>query len=83
MRQDMLPLIASHYGTPTYVFDMQNLSKRVALLRSKLPAGTQLCFAMKANPFLAGALSRLTDKLEVCSPGEYEYTSFIMHNYKI
>lgn len=72
MRQDMLPLIASHYGTPTYVFDMQNLSKRVALLRSKLPAGTQLCFAMKANPFLAGALSRLTDKLEVCSPGEYE-----------
>lgn len=72
MQQDTLQLIASHYGTPTYVFDMQNLSKRVALLRSKLPAGTQLCFAMKANPFLAGALSRLTDKLEVCSPGEYE-----------
>lgn len=72
MQQDMLQLIASHYGTPTYVFDMQNLSKRVALLRSKLPAGTQLCFAMKANPFLTGALSRLTDKLEVCSPGEYE-----------
>lgn len=72
MQQDMLPFIASHYGTPTYVFDMQSLPERIALIRSRLPAGTQLCFAMKANPFLAGPLSRLTDRLEVCSPGEYE-----------
>lgn len=72
MQQNTLQLIASHYGTPTYIFDMQNLAKRIALLRSKLPTGTQLCFAIKANPFLTGALSRLTDRLEVCSPGEYE-----------
>lgn len=72
MQQDMFRLIASRYETPTYVFDMQNLSQRVELIRSRLPAGTMLCFAMKANPFLAGILAKQVDRLEVCSPGEYE-----------
>lgn len=72
MQQDMLQFIASHYGTPTYIFDIRNLSERIELIRSRLPAGTTLCFAMKANPFLAGAAAQLADRLEVCSPGEYE-----------
>lgn len=72
MQPDMLPFIASQYGTPTYVFDMPSLSKRIEQIRNKLPGKTRLCFAMKANPFLAGAAAQLTDRLEVCSPGEYE-----------
>lgn len=72
MQPNMLQFIASHYGTPTYIFDMRILSDRIEQIRNKLPSGTMLCFAMKANPFLAGVLARLTDRLEVCSPGEYE-----------
>ena len=72
MQQDIFQYIASHYETPTYVFDMRNLLQRVELLRNSLPNGTNLCFAMKANPFLAGVLTKLVDRLEVCSPGEYE-----------
>lgn len=72
MPQNIFELIASRYETPTYVFDMRNLSQRVDLIRSRLPNGTMLCFAMKANPFMAGMLAKLVDRLEVCSPGEYE-----------
>lgn len=72
MQQDMFRSIASDYETPTYIFDMQALAQRVAFIRQQLPKETKLCFAMKANPFMAGALADMVDRLEVCSPGEYE-----------
>lgn len=72
MNQDKLTLIASQYDTPSYIFDVSALNHQVHLIREMLPAGTMLCFAVKANPFLAGTLSKITDRLEVCSPGEYE-----------
>ena len=42
------------------------------VLRSLLPEDTGLCFAVKANPFLIPYVADLVDRLEVCSPGEYE-----------
>lgn len=65
--QDLL----SRYATPLYLFDGEVLRQRVAYLRSKLPQGVGLCYAIKANPFLAGYLSPLVERLELCSPGEY------------
>ena len=56
--------------TPAYLFDKQELRDRVAYLREKLPEGVRLCFAIKANPFLAEALRDEVDCFEVCSPGE-------------
>lgn len=72
MQENMFQSIASHYETPTYVLDLQTLTQRTELIRSRLPEGCMLCFAMKANPFLAGVLANIADRLEVCSPGEYE-----------
>lgn len=72
MQQDMFKYIAANYETPTYVFHKKKLVQQVDLIRSRLPAGTMLCFAMKANPFMAGVLAGMVDRLEVCSPGEYE-----------
>ena len=72
MQQDMFRTIASDYETPTYVFDMQTLAQRVDFIKKQLPKETKLCFAMKANPFMAGVLADMIDRLEVCSPGEYE-----------
>lgn len=31
----------------------------------------ELCFAIKANPFLVEALEAQADRYEVCSPGEF------------
>ncbi|MDE6025523.1 MAG: alanine racemase [Lachnospiraceae bacterium] len=72
MYEKKLMEIADTYGTPTYAFFEETLTKQVGLIRELLPKGTQICFAMKANPFLAGALADMVDKLEVCSFGEYE-----------
>ena len=30
-----------------------------------------LCFVMKANPFLVGPMAAMTDRIEVCSMGEF------------
>ena len=35
-----------------YVFDIPVLKKRVGYLRSRLPSGVSLCYAVKANPFV-------------------------------
>lgn len=64
--------IASQYSTPSYVFDIGELTSRTAMIRDALPNDVSLCFAMKANPFLTKVMGEVTDRLEVCSPGEYE-----------
>lgn len=63
--------LLTQYATPLYLFDGETLQQRVSYLRSKLPSGVGLCYAIKANPFLAGYLSPLVERLELCSPGEY------------
>lgn len=72
MNYEKITKLALQYGTPTYVFFEDILFNLTEKIRQSLPDNTGLCFAMKANPFLAGSLSHMTDRLEVCSPGEYE-----------
>lgn len=72
MNIEELRIAASTYGTPTYIFDVREVEARIRLLRSLLPEGTGLCFAVKANPFLIPYVADMVDRLEVCSPGEYE-----------
>lgn len=52
-----------------YLFDPQEFKKRVSFLQKAFP-GIPLCFAVKANPFLAGTAAEVLPRLEVCSPGE-------------
>lgn len=66
-----LTALAQEYGTPLYVFDERVLADRVRYLRSVFPEPLELCFAMKANPFVLPEVAPLVDRLEVCSPGEY------------
>ena len=56
--------------TPYYIFDEAVLKARADTLRSLLPKGAGLVFAVKANPFLAKWAAEITDRLELCSPGE-------------
>ena len=60
------------YGTPSYFFDMDLLKENFQTFREILGARAGLCFAMKANPFLAEQMAEMADRLEVCSPGEFK-----------
>ena len=62
--------IATTYGTPCYVFDLEVLKERVKQIRAITENRYQLCYSIKANPFLIPTMVGLVDKLEVCSPGE-------------
>lgn len=60
------------YGTPLYVFDIDEMKKKVNYFRERLWHGAGTCFAMKANPFLVRQMASVTDRIEVCSRGEFE-----------
>lgn len=62
--------IASKFGTPCYVFDTDELSLRALQIKKIVGDEINLCYAMKANPFLVQTMCENVDKLEVCSPGE-------------
>lgn len=70
MKNNQIERILQDYPTPLYVFDINILKNRVAYLRSRLPKGVSLCYAIKANTFVVNDLYPKIEKLEVCSPGE-------------
>lgn len=71
MERVMIRYAAKNYGTPSYIFDLDALKDRTEYIRESLGKNIGLCFAMKANPFIIKTLSALTERLEVCSPGEF------------
>ena len=75
---DELVKIADEYKTPTYVFDESEAAQRAKQIREILNAdreggaGVNICYSIKANPFLIPALLGVVDSFEVCSPGELQ-----------
>ncbi|GAB2594686.1 pyridoxal-dependent decarboxylase, exosortase A system-associated [Microlunatus antarcticus] len=68
-----LSLLAARVGsTPFFAYDRRLLTERVATLRSVLPDGLDLTYAMKANPMPAVVqhLAGLVDSIDVASAGE-------------
>ncbi len=63
--------IVEKYKSPFYLYDLKELKARTDLVRDSLP-GISVCYAMKAAPVLAPYMAEYADRLEVCSPGEYE-----------
>ena len=59
-------------GTPSYIFDLNIFNDNIRCMRENIQRDTSICYAMKANPFIVKYLSDKVDRLEVCSPGEYE-----------
>lgn len=58
--------------TPSYVFDLDVLEERMRGLRNRIPENMELCYAIKANPFLITPIDCLVEHFEVCSPGELD-----------
>lgn len=69
-----LNYFAGKDNTPAFIFDIDKLLHRALAIKDILTAhgkrNCNLCYAMKANPFLTAPLSEAVDKFEVCSPGE-------------
>jgi len=68
-----LTAVAAEVGsTPFYAYDRRILSAQVEKLRTALPPGIHLHYAMKANPMPAVVqhLAAITDGLDVASAGE-------------
>lgn len=59
------------YGTPMYVYDIDQAAAAVRLYREMLGDRAGLCFAMKANPFITRQMAERLDRIEVCSMGEF------------
>lgn len=72
MKEELIEEVVNKYGSPVYVFDIQEVKRRIRYLKSLLPEGVLLCFAIKANTFIVKEVEDEIDRLEVCSPGEYE-----------
>ncbi len=70
MTNEQLLALAREYGTPLYVFDADAFKTRADLVKSALGNRIDLCYSMKANPFLLRCLPESIRRLEVCSPGE-------------
>ncbi|MBQ9166260.1 MAG: alanine racemase, partial [Oscillospiraceae bacterium] len=58
--------------TPAYIFDMDILRTKVAMITEILSKTAKVCYAIKANPFIISAVDDMVPKYEVCSPGELE-----------
>ena len=72
MKNDKFQEIAEKYGTPFFLFEIDALFERIEVIKQKLQDRADLCYAVKANPFLISYLDQVVEKFEVCSPGEYE-----------
>ncbi|WP_259404075.1 type III PLP-dependent enzyme [Microbispora sp. H10949] len=64
---------------PAYVYDLAGLARHAAAVRAAL-AGTELCYAVKANPDpeVLRALAPYADGFEVSSGGEFEHVRALL-----
>lgn len=70
MNNDILQKLVQKVGTPFYVYDEDIFFERAKMVREAFGEGVELCFSIKANPFLLAKLPEIFAKIEVCSPGE-------------
>jgi len=58
--------------TPLFVYDFSMVKARIGRLRAVMPAGLDIHYAIKANPFapLIAAMAPLVDGLDIASQGE-------------
>ena len=59
-------------ASPAYVFSAKAFAERAKMVKDAFGEETDICFSIKANPFLLAVLPEEFSKIEVCSPGELE-----------
>ena len=59
-------------ASPAYIFSERAFAARAGMVKETLGNDTDICYSIKANPFLLAVLPDVFSKIEVCSPGELE-----------
>ena len=59
-------------ASPAYIFSERAFAARAGMVKETLGNDTDICYSIKANPFLLAVLPEVFSKIEVCSPGELE-----------
>ena len=72
MKHEQLEYASLRYRTPLYIFDTDILREEVKRFRKNLGKEIGICYAMKANAFLTEQMSEMTDRIEICSMGEFK-----------
>lgn len=72
MTDTILQEAAKQYKTPFYLFDIDELIQNVERIKKLAGEDINICYAMKANPFLVTALAEKVNRIEACSAGEYD-----------
>ena len=67
MKKELLESCAAMYRTPAYIFDTDCFRQTIRNLRDSFGKDVGLCYAMKANPFLADRAEKEADRIEICS----------------
>ena len=57
-------------ASPAYIFSERAFAARAGMVKETLGNDTDICYSIKANPFLLAVLPDVFSKIEVCSPGE-------------
>ena len=72
MTDTILQEASKQYKTPFYLFDIDELIQNVDRIKELTGEDINICYAMKANPFLVAALADQVNRIEACSAGEYD-----------
>jgi diaminopimelate decarboxylase len=71
MQDEVLRTSRENYGTPQYVFDLDTFYERYDYFKRIFGEEIAINYCMKTNPFLTDAALLKTDRIEVCSYGEF------------
>lgn len=61
------------YHTPCYLLSRAKARENVTILKKCLGEKIELCYAVKANPWLAELLKDIVDRLDICTEGELQF----------
>ncbi|MCR4999917.1 MAG: diaminopimelate decarboxylase [Lachnospiraceae bacterium] len=67
----MIQELAWQYKTPLYIFDTDIFGRRFGYYREAFGMDVQINYCMKTNPLLTEASLPYTNRIEVCSYGEF------------
>ena len=70
MNETLLTKLLAEVKTPSYIFDADEFEKRAELVKKHFGEKTNVCFSIKANPFLLSDLPKIFVIIEVCNSGE-------------
>lgn len=71
MNKELYLEAVKKFQSPLYIYDLDAANYEVERFKKNLGDKIDLCFAMKANPFIVSYMAERVSKIEVCSFGEF------------